>query len=46
MPRSVDDCIAEQSARLYHKANNARGSNFARTVTIELGVMETQEENA
>ena len=32
--------------RLYHKADSARGSDYARTVTVELSVVETWEEHA
>ena len=46
MPRWVDNCIAEQSARLYRKVDSARGSDYARTMAVELGAMETQEEHA
>ena len=44
--RWVDDLIAKQSARLYHKANNARGSDYAPTVAMEPSVVETREEHA
>ena len=46
MPRWVDDCIVEQSVRLYHKADSARGSDYARTMKVEPGVVETQGEHA
>ena len=46
VPRWVDDCIVEQSTRIYHKANNARGSDYVRTVMVESGSMETWEEHA
>ena len=46
MSRWVDGCIAKQSARLYHKAHRARGSDYARTVKVEPGAMETREEHA
>ena len=35
VPRWVDDCIVEQSARLYHKFDNARGSGCARAEAVE-----------
>ena len=35
MLRWVDDCIVEQSAQLYHKADNARGSDYARSGLVE-----------
>ena len=43
--RWVDDYIFKQSAWLYHKANSARGSDYARTVMMEPGVVETREEH-
>ena len=46
MSRWVDDYIVEHSAQLYHKANSARGSNYARTVMVESRAVETQEEHA
>ena len=46
MSRWVDGCIAKQSARLYHKAHSARGSDYARTVKVEPGTVETREEHA
>ena len=44
--RWVDDLIAKQTARLYHKADNPRGSNYAPTVAMEPSVVETREEHA
>ena len=44
VPRWIDNCIAEQSAQLYHKFDNARGSNYARARSVELDVAETMEE--
>ena len=46
MLRWADECIAKQSVRLYHKANSPRGSDYARTMTVKPGAMETQEEHA
>ena len=43
--RWVDDIISEQSAWLYHKADSARGSDYARTVTVELGAVEAREKH-
>ena len=44
MPRWIDDRTAEQSARLYHKVDNARGSDYARYGAMVLNVAETTEE--
>ena len=44
MPRCIDDCIIEQSARLYHRFENNRGSDFARAVAVKLDVTETMKE--
>ena len=44
MSRGINNCTAEQSARLYHKFDNARGSNYARAGLVELDVAETMEE--
>ena len=46
MSRWVDDYIAEQSARLYHKADNAQGSDYVQTIMVKPGVMETREDHA
>ena len=46
MPRWVDDCITKKSAQLFHKDDSARGSDYARTVTMEPGAMETREDRA
>ena len=44
MSRWIDDCTVKQSARLYHRFDNARGSDFIRAVAVELDVMEIIEE--
>ena len=44
VPRWIDNRIAEQSARIYHKFDNARGSNYALAGSVELDVAETMEE--
>ena len=33
--RWVDDCITKQSAQLYHKFDNARGSDYAKARAME-----------
>ena len=43
MLRWIDDCTSEQSARLYHKFDNARGSDFAKVVAVKLDAEETME---
>ena len=45
MPRWIENCTSKQSARLYHKFDNARGSDFARVMVVELDVTETMEED-
>ena len=42
--RWIDNCIAEQSAQLYHKFDNTRGSDYARDGSMELNVAKTMEE--
>ena len=44
MPRCIDDCIVEQSAWLYHRFENDRGSYFARAIVVKLDVAKTMEE--
>ena len=44
MVRWINNCTAEQSARLYHKYDKAQGSNFARVVATEMDTAETMEE--
>ena len=44
MLRWIENYIAKQSVRLYHKFDNARGSGYARVVATELDVAETMEE--
>ena len=44
MPRWIENCTSQQSALLYHKFDNARGSDFARVVVVELDAVETMEE--
>ena len=46
MRRWVDDLIAKQSAWLYHKAENARGRDYAPTVAMEPSVVEILDEHA
>ena len=46
MIRWVDDCIAKQSAWLYHKADSSQGSDYARTMTVEQGDVKTRDEHA
>ena len=36
MVRWINNCTAEQSARLYHKYDKAQGSDFARVVATEM----------
>ena len=36
VPRWIDKCTTEHSARLYHKFDNARGSDYARVGSTEL----------
>ena len=42
--RWIDNCTVEQSARLYHKFDNVRGSDYARVGSVELDVAETMKE--
>ena len=42
----INECITEQSAWLYHKFDNARGSDYARIGSMELDAEETWEEPA
>ena len=44
MPRWIENCTVEQSAQLYHKFDNARGSDFARVMVKELDAAETMGE--
>ena len=44
VPRWIDNCIVEQSAPLYHKVNNTRGSNYARFGSVDLDFVETMKE--
>ena len=44
MPRGINNRTAEQSARLYHKFDNARGSNYAQVGLVDLNVAKTREE--
>ena len=44
MPRLIDNRIAEQSARICHKFDNARGSDYAQVGSMELNAEETMEE--
>ena len=44
MSRWIDNCITEQSAQLYHKFDNARGSDYARVGSVELDASKTIEE--
>ena len=44
MLRCIENCITEQSARLYHKFDNAQGSDYTRAVATELDVVEIMEE--
>ena len=41
----MNDCIVDQSARLYHKFDNARGSKYARIGSGELDSEETRDEH-
>ena len=43
LPRWIDNYTVELSARLYHKFDNARGSNYARAGSTELDALETME---
>ena len=45
-PRWIDDCIVKYSARLYHKFDNTRVSDYARSGSVELDAKETWEEHA
>ena len=44
LPRWIDNCTTEQSARLYHKFDNALNSDYTRAGSVELDVAETMEE--
>ena len=44
VPRWIENCTTKQSARLYHKFDNTRGSDFARVVVAKLDAVETMEE--
>ena len=44
VPKWIDHHSAEQSARLYHKFNNTRGSDYAQPRSVELDASETMEE--
>ena len=39
MLRWIDNCTTEQSALLYHKFDNARGSDYTRARYMELDVV-------
>ena len=39
----INECTTKQSAWLYHKVDNDRGSDFARAIATELDVAETME---
>ena len=40
----IDNRTIEQRARIYHKFNNARGSDYVRAGSMELDAAETMEE--
>ena len=40
----IDNYTIEKSARLYHKFDNARGSNYARAGSVKLDAAKTMEE--
>ena len=42
--RWIDNCTAEQHARLYHKFDNSRGIDYARAGYVELDATKTMEE--
>ena len=42
--RWINNCTVEQSAWLYHKFDNAQGSNYARVVVAELDAAKTMDE--
>ena len=44
MPRWIDDRTIEQSVWLYHKVDNARGSDYARSGAMVLDALETTKE--
>ena len=44
VPRWIDNCTTQQSVLLYHKFDNARGSDYARVELVELDASETMEE--
>ena len=41
--RWIDNFTAEQNARLYHKVDNTRGSDYVRARSVVLDVVETME---
>ena len=43
MSRWIENCTTEQSARLYHKFDNAQVSDFARAIGAKLNAIETME---
>ena len=45
-PRWIENCTAKESARLHHKFDNARGSDRAQAVAVELDTAETILESA
>ena len=44
VPRWIDNRTAEQSAWIYQKFDNVRGSDYARARSVELDVSETTNE--
>ena len=44
VPRWIDDLTSEHSARLYHIADNARGSDYAQFGAVVLDDAETTKE--
>ena len=42
--RWIDNFIVEQGAPLYHKVDNTRGSNYARSESVDLDAAETMKE--
>ena len=44
MLRWIDNSTAKQNARIYHKFDNTRGSDYARARSVELGATKIMEE--